>query len=104
MSLDMMQGDGWIQLIHPDEKQLSIDRWQHIVAGKREDSFDQRYVRPDNGNVICVHVKVYRQRDRNRKIRGYLAVIHLLDDHKLCPYSSNAELCAAAYHKEIDCR
>jgi PAS domain S-box-containing protein len=103
MTQDMMEGDGWINLIHPDDRIAVAEQWHHVVKDGREMSVDQRYIRPDNGKVLHVHIKVYRQRDTKGKIRGFLAVIHPLETTKMCPYSVDPEICAHALNKQWDC-
>lgn len=104
MTLNMMEGDGWVNLIHPEDRKQVEENWKAVVANKREMNEDQRYIRPDNGQELKVHIKVYRQRDSKKILRGFLAVVHPLEDERLCPYSTDPEKCAAAFHRTWDCR
>ena len=89
---DQMEGEGWINLIHPDDKEEAVISWKHAVRDGREMSIDLRYITM-SGKEMLVHVKAYRQRDSQRKIRGYLAIVHPKVDHKLCPFETIPAVC-----------
>jgi len=81
-NIEQLMGDGWVNVIHPDDRQLVHDKWKEAVEEEREFSETIRYVTP-NGRSYNVRVEVYKQLDSNHKIRGYLGVVHPENDTNL---------------------
>ena len=69
-----ISGDGWINVIHPDWRDKTLQKWTKAVESQREFSEDIMYVHPD-GHEYMVHVNVFREMDSNGNIRGYLGVV-----------------------------
>jgi PAS domain S-box-containing protein len=74
-TFEELKGDGWINVIHPDDRELVKRKWDQAVIENREFSESIRYV-THNGNIYNVHVDVYRQLDSKHRLRGYLGVVH----------------------------
>jgi PAS domain S-box-containing protein len=75
-----VQGDGWINVIHPDWREKVHDQWNEAVKDGRDFSEDIMYIKPVTKESYMVHVNVYRELDRNDNIRGYLGEVTLLGD------------------------
>jgi PAS domain S-box-containing protein len=79
-SFNEVEGDGWINVIHPAERKRVFDSWQRAVVAEREFSEDIKYITADGENEYMVHVNVYRELDSNNVLRGYLGVVTLLGE------------------------
>jgi len=77
-SFEEIKGDGWVNVLHPDDRTRVHDLWLEAVEENREFSEDIKYVKP-SGEAYRVHVDAYREIDRTGKIRGYLGVVTLLN-------------------------
>lgn len=85
-SLAEVLGEGWINVIHPDNRDKIVDNWKDAVEAEREFSEDIKYLRVD-GTSFMAHANVYREIDDNGNIRGWLGVIIPLDaDEPHCPH------------------
>jgi len=76
-ALKQLEGDGWINVIHPDHRESVMRKWREAVAAGREFSEDILYVHPKTGLEYWVHVTVYREVTRSGEILGYLGVVTL---------------------------
>ena len=74
-TFEELKGDGWINVIHPDDRDMVRRKWNQAVHENREFSESIRYV-THSGEIYNVHVDVYRQLDSHHKLRGYLGVVH----------------------------
>lgn len=85
-SAGQVSGDGWINVIHQDDRDMVYTKWRHAVEDGREFSEDIRYVTPE-GKTYEVHVNAYREMDALGKIRGFLGVVSPLEGlEKTCPH------------------
>jgi PAS domain S-box-containing protein len=92
-SMAQVEGDGWINVIHPDWRSKTHTKWHEAVSDGREFSEDIMYVSPQGDNYM-VHVNAFRERDAKGKIRGYLGVVTpLVAESITCPHIG---VCAAA--------
>jgi PAS domain S-box-containing protein len=92
-SMAQVEGDGWVNVIHPDWRTKTHAKWHSAVAEGREFSEDIMYVNPD-GESYMVHVNAFRERDGEGRIRGYLGVVTPLAEKSIrCPH---VDMCAAA--------
>lgn len=81
-----VSGDGWINVIHQDDRDMVYTKWRHAVEDGREFSEDIRYVTPE-GEIYEVHVNAYREMDAQGKIRGFLGLVSPLKGlEKTCPH------------------
>ena len=69
-----VMGEGWVNVIHPEERLKIYKMWKDAVASKREFSEDIRFLRPD-GVEVFGHANVYREINSDGDLRGYLGVI-----------------------------
>jgi PAS domain S-box-containing protein len=101
-TFEELKGDGWINVIHPEDREMVRRKWDQAVSENREFSESIRYV-THSGEIYNVHVDVYRQLDSKNNLRGYLGVVH----HEESPESpqnmkSGGELaCGARYRSDI---
>lgn len=67
-------GDGWINVIHPSERDKIYKLWHQAVENQREFNEDITFVRSD-GREMFGHANVYKEIDSKGRLRGYLGVI-----------------------------
>ncbi len=94
-SISEVRGDGWVNVIHPDNRDVIVKKWNDSVKSKREFHEDIRFITV-NGEPFWAHANVYRELDDNNQIRGYLGVIVPFIEDKRCPYRDTCEA-----HKEL---
>lgn len=73
-SLIEVEGDGWINAIHPEDRQKVKDQWDEAIASGREMTEDMRFLTA-LGETIMAHASVFREIDVDGNIRGYLGTI-----------------------------
>jgi PAS domain S-box-containing protein len=85
-SLAEVMGEGWINCIHPEDRERVVDNWKDAVTAGREVSEDIKYLRAD-GTSFVAHANVYREVDDEGVIRGWLGIIVPLEaDVPNCPH------------------
>jgi PAS domain S-box-containing protein len=88
-----IEGDGWVNVLHPDDRDRMHESWKDSVEEGREFSEDIRYVHPSTGEAYNVHVNAYREVDADGVIRGYLGVV-VPEDDKLARWCPHMDKCA----------
>jgi len=73
-SLVEVEGDGWINAIHPDDRAKVKKQWEEAIAGGREYIEDIKFLTA-SGETILTHASVFREIDAQDNIRGYLGTI-----------------------------
>lgn len=73
-SLPEMEGNGWINCVHPDNRSEIVKQWEHTVGDKMELNEDIKFLHA-NGYPLWAHANVYRALDIRGRLRGYLGVI-----------------------------
>jgi PAS domain S-box-containing protein len=73
-NLTQLAGDGWINVICPEDRHNVFEKWKEAVNAGIEFSENICYQKPD-GKKYAVHVTVYRERCSAGKIRGYVGVV-----------------------------
>lgn len=74
-----VMGDGWINVIAPECREIVMEKWQEAVDGERE--FDENiwYIRTDKKTRYCVNVHAYKIEGVNGELRGYIGEVTYLD-------------------------
>jgi PAS domain S-box-containing protein len=73
-TFEEVKGEGWVNAIAPVDRRRVQEDWEAAVEEGREYHDDIHFIRPD-GKEFLTHVNVYRELDREGKIRGWLAII-----------------------------
>lgn len=84
LSLEEVQGDGWVYAIHPDDREKVVQGWAKAVANSREYIEDIRFINT-KGECFPAHAHVYRETDSKGALHGYLGVISPLCESD-CPW------------------
>lgn len=69
-----VMGEGWINVIHPKERDRIYRLWHEAVEGQREFNEDITFI-TSKGTPLFGHANVYKETDNKGKLRGYLGVI-----------------------------
>lgn len=74
-----VMGDGWINVIAPECREIVMEKWQEAVDSERE--FDENiwYIRTDKKTRYCVNVHAYKIEGVNGELRGYIGEVTYLD-------------------------
>jgi PAS domain S-box-containing protein len=74
VSMAEVIGEGWVNVIHPTDRDRVYHLWQETVIGKREFNEDIMFMH-SNGERIPGHATVYRELDQDNEVRGWVGVI-----------------------------
>ena len=89
-SLAEVQGDGWINVIHPEDRARVKKLWELAVEEQREFHEIIRFKNAD-GFCFSANANAYREIDSHGVLRGYLGVITPLCEDE-CPFAVECEL------------
>lgn len=78
VSMVEVLGDGWVNVIHPSDRERIFHLWQETVESKREFNEDIKF-QNSAGEMIIGHANVYREVDRHGEVRGWIGVIIIGD-------------------------
>lgn len=68
-------GTGWVNVIHPDQRDWVLEHWREAVEDERE--FRERvHYQPHNAPSFWAHVICHPVRSDSGKLFGYLAEVH----------------------------
>ncbi len=54
LSLEQAQGEGWVQAVHPDDRQRVLTGWHQAVATGAASNTEFRFLRPDD-SIVWLH-------------------------------------------------
>jgi diguanylate cyclase (GGDEF)-like protein/PAS domain S-box-containing protein len=67
-------GDGWMSVLHPDDRETALSAWRNAINTTRECSFEHRY-RTVDGDVVWMLNKTVALRDAHDVVSGYLCTV-----------------------------
>jgi len=70
---DEYQGYGWANVVHPDDRQATIDAWQDAVAGKKTFVFNHRVLLV-SGQYSYFHVRANPLKNEDGSVREWVGV------------------------------
>ena len=72
----------WLNLVHPDDQAIALDRWQRIVSGVMDHySYELRMIRKD-GTVIWTDVRGHAVRNREGQVTQLIGATVDITDRK----------------------
>ena len=74
VSFDKALGDGWLDAVHPNDKERVYQGWQEATQLKKESSSDYRFVHPD-GTIAWVMGRAVPEINSENQIIGYVGTI-----------------------------
>ena len=75
-SLEQLQGDGWINVIHPTMQDEIARKWERCIEKDIEFSGKILYQHPEKPDY-WIHLEVFRQVDSKGKLKGYMGIVEL---------------------------
>ncbi|OIQ22283.1 PAS domain S-box protein [Lacinutrix sp. MedPE-SW] len=66
-------GFGWVNALHPDDKNRIINSWMEAVSLKKDFYTDLRFVK-SNGSIKEISVNIVKTYDANNKLYGYIGM------------------------------
>ena len=74
LSLEEAQGQGWVQALHPDDKERIFEEWYAVIAAAQP--FDDEFrFRTPQGKITWVHGKAVGLCDDAGQISGYIGTV-----------------------------
>ena len=86
MKYEDAMGDGWLNCVHPEDKELLARNWQKAVISKSESLSEYRFIHKD-GSISWVIGKAVPQKDEKGKIIGYIGTTTDITERKLAEQS-----------------
>lgn len=78
---DQAMGNGWIQVLHPDDRDEVYTEWQRSVQEQRPFSLEYRFLRPD-GKVTWLYGQSRVMQDTSGSVIGYVGTVTDISEHK----------------------
>jgi PAS domain S-box-containing protein len=79
---DQALGDGWLEAVHPDDREKLSEGWQKSTQLHKPSYSDYRFVRPD-GTIAWVMGQAAPEMNSENQIIGYVGTITDITDRKL---------------------
>jgi PAS domain S-box-containing protein len=77
-SIQDLKGNGWLSVIHPEDKDYVYTEWKHCVEDKRRFDLTFRVLNSFNGECFTVSSKSYPI-EKNSEIIGYVGVWYIIE-------------------------
>lgn len=71
MNFDQLQNEGWLQMVHPDDRKENISKWEHAIATGEDFIFEHRFKRYD-GEYRWQLSRALLQKDSNGTIQMWV--------------------------------
>ena len=81
LSFEEALGNGWLRVVHPDDKEKLFKGWQEATRLYHESFSDYRFMRPD-GTIAWVMGQAIPETNSENKIIGYLGTITDITERK----------------------
>jgi len=81
LSFEEAMGDGWLNSIHPDDKENLILGWKQSTREHKESNAEYRYIHPD-GSIAWVIGQAVPQKSEKGCIIGYIGTITDITERK----------------------
>ena len=75
-------GEGWIQSIHPEDRQRVTSQWYQSVQENRSFQLEYRLQRPDDGRLTWVYGQSAAERNAEGQVVRYVGTITDISDRK----------------------
>jgi len=82
LTIETLDGFGWLNAFHPDDRQRVVETWTHSVATGEDYDLEARMVRARDGHARWWWVRAQPVRDEAGKILHWLGVAIDIDDRK----------------------
>lgn len=78
---EQAHNDGWLQVIHPDDRANVFDAWQRTINEQRPFRLEYRFMRPD-GKTTWVYGQSSVMQDANGNVIGHVGTVTDISEHK----------------------
>jgi len=78
---DQAYGNGWAQVLYPDDRELVFETWQRSVNEHYPFKMEYRFMRPD-GKVTWVYGQSSEMQDADGTVIGYVGTVTDISEHK----------------------
>ncbi len=75
-------GEGWIDAVHPDDREALVQGWQQTKSQQAESRVDYRFLRPD-GTIAWAMGQAVPELNSQNQLIGYLGTITDITERKL---------------------
>lgn len=75
------QGEGWTQVLHPDDRNRVLTEWERAVQENLPFQSEYRFQRPD-GKIIWVLGQAVAEKNETGAVTGYIGTIANITTHK----------------------
>lgn len=79
---DQLQKDGWLEIVHPDDRKENVERWLHSIATGEDFLFQHRFKNKD-GDYRWQLSRAVPQKDEKGNIQLWVGTSTDIHDHKL---------------------
>jgi PAS domain S-box-containing protein len=81
LSANQALGDGWLEAVHPDDKEKLSEGWQESTQLHKASFSDYRFMRPD-GTIVWVMGQAVPEMNSENQIIGYVGTITDITERK----------------------
>lgn len=81
LSADEALGDGWLKVVHPDDRERINENWEVATKQRLKNTADYRFVHPD-GSIVWVIGQAVPEMNVDGEIIGYVGTITDITERK----------------------
>jgi PAS domain S-box-containing protein len=81
LSVEEALGDGWLKVVHPEDRQSLADNWQKTTQLRTTSIADYRFIHPD-GSIVWVMGQAVPEVNADGEIIGYVGTITDITERK----------------------
>jgi PAS domain S-box-containing protein len=81
LSLEKINADGWLQIVHPDDRDLNIKKWVHSIQTGEDFLFEHRF-RKNDGEYRWQLSRAIPQKNKNGEIQMWVGTSTDIQDQK----------------------
>ncbi|MBC7886991.1 MAG: PAS domain S-box protein [Ferruginibacter sp.] len=85
LTIEQIRKDGWIQIVHPDEREENIRLWMNSVSSGKDFLFEHRFLRHD-GEYRWQLSRAIPQKDNEGNIKMWVGTSTDIQDQKTLAY------------------
>ena len=81
-SFDDALGQGWIQAVHPDDREELIESWEKATSRQKNSIAEYRFLRKD-GKIVWIYGEAITEYSHDGKILGYIGTLTDITQRRL---------------------
>jgi PAS domain S-box-containing protein len=91
LSLAEILGEGWINAIHPEDRQTVISSWRQALKTGIAFSLEYRFYHPQSDTTIWVINQAQAERDEKNQIKSYVQTLTNINERKKLEESESTQ-------------